>query len=109
MYNSCEICKKYSETPPRPVFAMPLARNFNEAVAMDLKEWKNGLKILYLIDMFTRYTLAQWVPSKDPEVIIDKVMLTWIGSGLGANKKVFSRQWRGVCQQEILRNDSVKI
>ena len=27
---------------------------------------KNGLIILYLIDMFTRYTLAQLVSSKDP-------------------------------------------
>ena len=54
---------------------------------MDLKEWKNGLKILYLIDMLTRYTLAQLVSSKDPEVIIDKVMLMWTGSGLGAPEK----------------------
>ena len=87
VYNSCEICKRYSKTPPKPVVAMPLDRSFNEAVAMDLKEWKNGLKILYLIDMFTQYTLAQWVPSQYPEVIIDKVMLMWIGSGLGAFEK----------------------
>ena len=34
---SCEICKRYGKTPPRPVVAMPLARSFNEAVAMELK------------------------------------------------------------------------
>ena len=39
VYNRCEICKSYGKTPPRPVVAMPLARIFNEAVAMDLKQW----------------------------------------------------------------------
>ena len=85
---------------------MPLARSFNEVVAMDLKKWKNGLKIVYLIEIFTRYTLAQLVPSKDPEVNIDKVMLMWIGSDLGAPEKFLAEnrgefaneKYKGMCE-----------
>lgn len=57
----------------RPAVSLPLATKFNEAVAMDLKYWKNGLYIFYLIDMFSRFTKADWIKSKDPEIIIDKI------------------------------------
>ena len=33
----CDLCKRYSKTPPRPVVGMPMATQFNEKVAMDLK------------------------------------------------------------------------
>ena len=36
----CELCKRYSKTPARPVVGMPMATQFNEKVAMDLKQWK---------------------------------------------------------------------
>ena len=35
----CELCKRYSKTPARPVVGMPMATQFNEKVAMDLKQW----------------------------------------------------------------------
>ena len=34
----CEICKKYAKTPPKPVGTMPMAKEFNEKVAMDLEQ-----------------------------------------------------------------------
>ena len=46
-------CLKFKKTPMRPAVSLPLATKFNEAVAMDLKYWKNGLYIFYLIDMFS--------------------------------------------------------
>ena len=45
------------------------SQNFNEAVAMDLKEWKNGLKTLYLIDTFTVYFICF---GQNPNIMIDK-------------------------------------
>ena len=36
--DGCNTCKKYRRTPSRPVVSLPLARDFNEVVAMDLKE-----------------------------------------------------------------------
>ena len=36
--SKCDLCKRYSKTPPRPVVSMPMATSFNETVAMDLKQ-----------------------------------------------------------------------
>ena len=36
----CNLCKAYAKTPPRPVVSMPMAKEFNEKVAMDLKQYK---------------------------------------------------------------------
>ena len=87
IYQQCETCMKFSKTPPRPVVCLPLATSFNQSVAMDLKHWKNGIYILYLIDMFSRFTRAQWITRKDPEIIIDKIFTMWVGAGLGAPEK----------------------
>ena len=32
----CDICIKYKKTKPRPVVGFPLAKTFNETMAMDL-------------------------------------------------------------------------
>ena len=53
IYESCEICKKIKKIPPRPAVALPLASEFNDAVAIDLKHWEGNLYILYMIDMFS--------------------------------------------------------
>ena len=34
---ACQICKQYKKTPARPVVALPMAKKFNDVVAMDLK------------------------------------------------------------------------
>jgi len=49
IYQRCETCLKFSKTPSRPVVWLSLATSFNQSVAMDLKKWKNGRNILYLI------------------------------------------------------------
>ena len=54
---------------------------------MDLRSWKDGYFISYLIDMFSRFTKAELIKDKLPSTIIDKVMFMWIGSGLGAPRK----------------------
>ena len=88
LYDSCEVCLKFQKTPARPIVSLPLATQFNETVAMDLKVWNNNkLNILYLIDMFTRFTTARIIKDKKPETIIDNVMQMWIGNGFGAPAK----------------------
>ncbi|XP_057310466.1 uncharacterized protein LOC130648431 [Hydractinia symbiolongicarpus] len=80
----CETCKKFKQTPPRPVVSLPLATDFNQCVVMDLKEWvKSKIRLFYLIDAATRFTLATVIRSKLPSVIIDKTMQLWIGNGFG--------------------------
>ena len=74
----CEFCKIYSKTPSRPIAGMPMASKFNEKVAMNFKQW-NGRWILYIIDMWSRYTLSVFVDRKKPGNIIDALMTQWIG------------------------------
>ena len=81
--DSCQICKKYKKTPPRPCVSLPLATEFNEVVALDLKEWKQGIYFIHMIDLATRFSLAGVIHRKTPAVIIDKVMKLWIGGGMG--------------------------
>ena len=54
-----------------------LAHDFNEAVAMDLKQFR-GVYILHMVDHATRYSAAAIISSKQKEVIIDKIFKHWI-------------------------------
>ena len=101
--NSCDICKQYAKTPPRPSVAMPMANHFNEKVAMDLKSW-NGRWILHLIDMWSRLTLSVFIDRKKPSVVIDKIMRHWVahfgvmGTVMHDNGGEFSNdEMRSVC------------
>ena len=51
--SECKICKEFRKTPARPIVAMPMARSFNEVVAMDLKNFE-GRWILHIIDHLIR-------------------------------------------------------
>ena len=57
---NCQLCKSYTKAPPCPVVALPMAHEFNEKVAMDLKKWK-GRWILHMIDMWSRYTASVFI------------------------------------------------
>ena len=86
----CEICPKWKKTPSRPIVSLPMATEFNETVAMDLKIWnkEKHIYILHLIDLFTRFSISTIITSKDCQVVIDKVMQCWIGTGLGTPEKI---------------------
>ena len=79
---NCQLCKSYTKTPPRPVVSLPMAHEFNEKVAMDLKQWK-GRWILHRIDMWARYTVSVFINRKRPSDIIDAMMTHWIGKFWG--------------------------
>ena len=74
---SCDLCKRYAKTPPRPVIGLPMAYHFNELVAMDLKQW-NGRWILHIIDMWSRYTVSVLINRKRPSNVIDALMQRWV-------------------------------
>ena len=40
-----KVCQKYKKPKPKPAVSFRLAKNFNETVALDLKEWKSNPKI----------------------------------------------------------------
>ena len=74
---SCMVCKSYTKTPPHPVVGLSMAHEFNEKVAMDLKQWK-GQWILHMIDMWSRYTVSVFINRKRPSDIIDRMVTHWI-------------------------------
>lgn len=74
----CDLCKVYAKTPARPIVSMPMAKEFNEKVAMDLKQYK-GRWILHMIDMWSRYTVSVFIQRKRPSDVIDAMMKNWVG------------------------------
>ena len=56
---------------------LSLAHDFNETVAMDLKQFKN-VYILHLIDHATRFSVGAIIRSKHKEVIINKIFRHWL-------------------------------
>ena len=75
--DGCEGCILRKRSPDRPAVAMPMASDFNEKVAIDLKKWKGGY-LLYMIDMFTRYTQAVFINRKTPEEVVNAIMERWV-------------------------------
>ena len=89
IHTGCELCKVYTRTPPRPVVSLPMASRFNEKVAMDLKKLGNRW-ILHLIDMFSRLSVSVFVDRKRPSIIIDKIMMHWIGAAFGVMETIMA-------------------
>lgn len=86
--DSCEICMKYKKTPSRPVVSVNMAKEFNEVVAIDLKEFKRGdIYFLHMVDMATRFSKSCITKSKEPKEIVEKIIEIWLGTGLGAPMK----------------------
>ena len=78
VYQKCRssgLCR-FKDRIPRPVAALPLAHDFNDKVALDLKQW-NGKWILHMVDMWSRFTISTLVPRKCPSDIIHAVMSEW--------------------------------
>lgn len=73
----CEGCIKRRRNPDKPAVAMPMATEFNEKVAIDLKIWNNKY-ILYMIDMWSRLTVAAVIERKRPSEVVDAVMKKWV-------------------------------
>ena len=79
LYESCEFCFKHRKSKPLPKVSPPMASDFNHTVCMDLKIWaRTGKVILYIIDMFSRFTVAKVIPDKRPESVIKVLVNEWI-------------------------------
>ena len=64
----------------KPVVGFPLAKTFNETMAIDLKNGPMIKKIwlLHMIDHATRYSVS-FITSKKKELIMKKIFQYWIG------------------------------
>ena len=57
---------------------MPMVKDFNEKVAMDLKYYK-GLWILHMIDIWSRYTISVFIHQIKTSNIIEVLMKNLVG------------------------------
>ena len=85
---NCETCTKFKRNPCRPVVSMPMARNFNDIVSMDLKVWHDKY-FLVMVDMATRYCNACVINCKTARVVIDSIMRHWVAL-FGSPKKILT-------------------
>ena len=85
---NCETCIKFKRAPSRPVVSIPMARDFNEIVSMDLKFWQDKY-FLVMVDLATRFCNACVIKSKSANVIIDGVMRYWIAL-FGSPRKILT-------------------
>ena len=78
--SSCEGCIMRKRAPDKPIVCLPMANDFNQVVTMDLKIWDMNKKqyILYIIDWFTRYTVATVINRKTPDQVINAIFEKWI-------------------------------
>ena len=103
--NECKTCSRYRKTRSRPVVSIPLANDFNECLAMDLKFIKVSGKthiILHMIDVFTRYSQATVIPNKVKETIVENVLKHWV-SIFGTPETIISDNG-GEFNNELLRD-----
>ena len=84
---NCDICARFKRPPLRPVVAMPLASEFNEVVAMDLK-FIDQVPVLHMIDHATRYSMSVHLRNKKAITVVEGAMNYWIRI-FGAPSKYF--------------------
>ena len=75
---NCGTCKRYKRRSLKQVVSLPSASEFNQTVAFDLITYEQGVWILHLTDLFSRYSVACVKRSKKQDVKIDAIMKIWI-------------------------------
>ena len=92
MSETCDTCLRYNKARSRPIVSLPLASDVNDCLAMDLKFLTIDDKkfiILHMIDVFSRFSAATLVKSKDKQVIADGVLKHWVAT-FGTPRLIFS-------------------
>ena len=64
-----------------------MAKKFDYVVTRDLKQFQN-VYFIHFINLFTRYSKAQVIPRKTPQVVVKAFITELIAIGLGAPNKV---------------------
>lgn len=79
--NSCEACARTKKRPPKPKSSIPRVDSANVIVTLDLKEWcfkRNKKYICYMIDLFSRLTMGNFINDKNPSSIVECILSTWV-------------------------------
>ena len=66
----CETCQRLKKPPDRPVVGFPLATEFNEVVALDLKQLKSGIYVLHLTMLHATVLDASFATKEKKQLLI---------------------------------------
>ena len=79
---NCEVCKIEGRRVPKPKVALPKAAKHNHVVSADLKENTRypGSQpyILYLVDCFSRFKVATFIPDKKSSTVTEAILVNWV-------------------------------
>ena len=79
IYQKCVPCFSHKKAKPKPRVSPPMARDFNDTLCVDLKIWNSkGTIVLYMIDMYTRYTDGAEVKDRKADTILLEILDQWI-------------------------------
>ena len=80
VYSNCQSCALNKKSNPRTKVALPRAVKFNDVVSIDLKDYKEGEHryIVYMVDLFSRFTVGSLIPNKNPSTIGSVILEKWI-------------------------------
>ena len=107
VYDKCKssgLCR-FKDKIYKPVVSLPMASEFNEKIAMDLKLWK-GKWIMHIVDMWSRFTISAFVPRKRPSDIIHALMSEWVGI-FGVPKGILTDNGGEFVNKELLEVESL--
>ena len=90
--DNCDICDCYRKVRSRPVVSLPLAQDFSDCLALDLKfsnirNWQ--YTVLHMIDVFSHFSQATLSPSKHKDTIVQEILKNWV-SIFGVPQSIFS-------------------
>ena len=109
--NECDICTRYKKAPSHPIVGFSFAKEFNNSVAIDLKQWSHTPTIwfLHMIDLATRYSVCVIIKKKDSKTILHAILTSWI-SIFGCPKQFLSDNGREFNNDEFrLMADALNI
>ena len=72
----CKVCQKYKRSQGRPKVTLPKVTDFNQIVAIDLKQFGDK-NVLWIVCSFTRYIQGEVIPNKEAKTIIDALNTGW--------------------------------
>ena len=75
--SQCDVCKRFKKRPLKPAVGFPLASQFNQTVAMDLKQFGDKY-MLHMVDHLSRYSAACIIDNKRKETIVNGIMEHWV-------------------------------
>ena len=75
--SQCDVCRRFKKRPLKPAVGFPLASQFNQTVALDLKQFGDKY-MLHMIDHLSRYSSACIIDNKRKETIVDGIMKYWV-------------------------------